>query len=687
MKISSCIISLVLAFSDNDYRPIKAKTVLRMLLVRLVSSPLKRNFSTSLRLTVRRARQRQEVGEEIEDVEVGGKWLDFVRRGRDVTEERLRVTSFGSMRVDSENIPVIHGQHERLVGQEKELEEREPEKKEVVGEAHLVQNTARPGPLLDSLLEDDGASNSNYVKYKQFSVKSNSEQDENRVEKQNFAFGKRIDNRTIVPPLDSDGDIGEGGSSDLNLIDKAVFGSAFSSFNPDEAKMPRQVTVDPSVEVARQAVADPDLNLIDQEYFAPASLSQSPHFDPTGQEHVSSFPNSSSPQLCQSKPSSRNSEDYPLTNNFEDSSQGCHNQTSPSEDLGFIDEQFFKPLNTSQAISPSSEKNQNEQLLGRFESHSKQQSSDIQNEFSPPKKTASSKWFQTNLDLPEKFSEEIGGKSEPSDLLKYSEKLELEQKSSPTLQSEEKFRQKASESFDSQRMTRENLKAEATEKRKTKKKAKTKISPEEPSSAERRKQVTVLDELNNEPLENLDTLDTLPGKKGSVMGRGHKKPGGGGAALEYVRKLRKMEEQASTGPVFPLGTNLQDRLMAATTHLKPTARLRGSVEEEEEGSKEKELYHVKRYRPPDLTTYTSLEMQELLASKVIYNKHDIVALWKPYGMTMFHTQGQGDKRRKEKDEVTRRMLAIETYLPHIANKLGCSSLYEVRSLNDCYRGF
>ena len=36
-----------------------------------------------------------------------------------------------------------------------------------------------------------------------------------------------------------------------------------------------------------------------------------------------------------------------------------------------------------------------------------------------------------------------------------------------------------------------------------------------------------------------------------------KKPGGGGAALEYVRKLRKMEEQATTAPAFPLGTNLQ----------------------------------------------------------------------------------------------------------------------------------
>ena len=38
---------------------------------------------------------------------------------------------------------------------------------------------------------------------------------------------------------------------------------------------------------------------------------------------------------------------------------------------------------------------------------------------------------------------------------------------------------------------------------------------------------------------------------------GQKKPGSGGAALEYVRKLRKMEEQVTSAPVFPLGTNLQ----------------------------------------------------------------------------------------------------------------------------------
>ena len=87
---------------------------------------------------------------------------------------------------------------------------------------------------------------------------------------------------------------------------------------------------------------------------------------------------------------------------------------------------------------------------------------------------------------------------------------------------------------------------------------------------------------------------------------------------------------------------------------------------------------MKRYSPPKLATYTSLEMQELLASKVIYDKHDIVALWKPYGTTMFNTPGQPTgKRGKEKDEVTRKLLAIETYLPFLADKLGCTALHEV----------
>jgi len=352
-----------------------------------------------------------------------------------------------------------------------------------------------------------------------------------------------------------------------------------------------------------------------------------------------------------------------------------------SDELGFIDEQFFQPLQSS---PPSSLDSENQP---KDDAHSKQQSSQLTQKSPPTVKSGGAKWFQTELDLPEDPTKESKGISEPTDSLKYSERLELEQRATPTLQSEQKFQQKASESFEMQKMAREDLKASMSEKRKAKKKSKSKAEVKEEifeeKSASSKKGKSVLEELQSADFE--DHPEPSPDKVGPKKGRrekGDKKPGGGGAALEYVRKLRKMEEQATTAPVFPLGTNLQDRLMAATTHLKPTARLRGNVEEDDEGSKSKEVHNVKRYSPPKLATYTSLEMQELLASKVIYDKHDIVALWKPYGTTMFNTPGQPTgKRGKEKDEVTRKLLAIETYLPFLADKLGCTALHEVHRLD------
>ena len=67
----------------------------------------------------------------------------------------------------------------------------------------------------------------------------------------------------------------------------------------------------------------------------------------------------------------------------------------------------------------------------------------------------------------------------------------------------------------------------------------------------------MLEELQSTDFD--DHPEPPPGRVGPKKGRwekSEKKPGSGGAALEYVRKLRKMEEQA-TAPVFPLGTNLQ----------------------------------------------------------------------------------------------------------------------------------
>ena len=175
--------SLVLVFSENVLL-----NQLRMLLVRLVrSTPLRgtgRSFSTSLCLSVRRARQRQEVAEVAEEVAVEeGRWADFVRRRGDVTEERLRVTSFGSMRVDGENVPMFHGQHETLTTGREEEKVRGEEENESIGDAHLVRPFESHRPLLSSLMEDgEGSSSCQFNKYKSFSVKNSQQQDDTRVE-------------------------------------------------------------------------------------------------------------------------------------------------------------------------------------------------------------------------------------------------------------------------------------------------------------------------------------------------------------------------------------------------------------------------------------------------------------------------------------------------------------------------
>ena len=502
----------------------------------------------------------------VEEVAVEeGQWGDFIRRRGDLTEERLRVTSFGSMRVDGENVPMFHGQHETIGrGEEGGEKVRGEGENESIGDAHLVKPFQSHKPLLSSLMEDgEDSSSSQFNKYKSFSVKNKPQQDDMRVENQNFAFGKRIDNRTIVPPLDHSFDLvggnretgGKGDSSDLNLIDEAVFGSAYSSFNPSEATRPRQVTVDPSVIVARQATMDPSLNLVDQEYFTPSTLDNDPftHHPDKSQTY--------SPSQSENSDSSKR--------DFGGSSEGLQTQTAPlSDKLGFIDEQFFQPMQISPPSSLDSENSQEHQLNDDVQqSHSKQQSSQP-NQNSPPKmKSGGAKWFQTELDLPEEGPKGSKKMSEPTDLLKYSERLELEQRATPALQSEQKFQQKASESFEMQKMAREDLKTNMSEKRKAKKKAKSEAgvkeerSEEKSASSRKGKSTSVLEELTSENFEDHPELPSAermgPKKKGRWERGGEKKPGSSGAALDYVRKLRKMEEQATTAPAFPLGTNLQ----------------------------------------------------------------------------------------------------------------------------------
>ena len=153
-----------------------------------------------------------------------------------------------------------------------------------------------------------------------------------------------------------------------------------------------------------------------------------------------------------------------------------------------------------------------------------------------------------------------------------------------------------------------------------------------------------------------------------------------GTALEYVRKLRKMTDSSSssTHPKEMLGKHLQDRMLAAAANLQraDTVKKVDSRDVEEDGAETLDNYvDVKKYKPPDLLKYTRLEVKDVLLSKIIYDDHDIVAVWKPYGLPMF----QGKKAViKKRENMTHSM---ECFLPDIAAKVKCETLHEVHRLD------
>ena len=154
-----------------------------------------------------------------------------------------------------------------------------------------------------------------------------------------------------------------------------------------------------------------------------------------------------------------------------------------------------------------------------------------------------------------------------------------------------------------------------------------------------------------------------------------------GTALEYVRKLRKMTDNtpsSSSHPKEMLGKHLQDRMLSAAANLQGAATVKkvDNREGEEEGGETiLNFVDVKKYKPPDLLKYTRLEVKDVLLSKIIYDNHDIVAVWKPYGLPMF----QGKKSViKKRENMTHSM---ECFLPDIAAKVKCERLYEVHRLD------
>jgi len=147
--------------------------------------------------------------------------------------------------------------------------------------------------------------------------------------------------------------------------------------------------------------------------------------------------------------------------------------------------------------------------------------------------------------------------------------------------------------------------------------------------------------------------------------------------LDYVRKLRNesaegVGQQLAQHPYNTIGVHLQARLVAATSNLQDVDANKEKKNQNDEKIQEK--ISVKRYQPPDLKTYTHQEIKELLLSKVIYNDHDIVALWKPYGLKMFDGAGESAKRGPGP-------ISLEKFLPFLATKLGCEQLLEVHRLD------
>ena len=160
-----------------------------------------------------------------------------------------------------------------------------------------------------------------------------------------------------------------------------------------------------------------------------------------------------------------------------------------------------------------------------------------------------------------------------------------------------------------------------------------------------------------------------------------------GTALQYVRELRKELEKSPAEVVDPrqmIGKSLQDRFLAAASNLQArnvvSRKTTGEEEEKEETVTEN---NVKKFKPPDLEKFTRTEVRDLLFSKILFDKHDIVALWKPYGLPMFLNSSGSVTRLIKRG---RARYSLECFKPDLAEKVGVESLYEVHRLDSTTTG-
>jgi len=517
------------------------------------------------------------------------KWKDYERAPRASWDEFSSVTNFGSVRVDADNIP-------RMVETYEVVDNRSIPPSSDVGGVYtetFSQLDAHKNDYLSLLVEQESKNASPFIPI-EHDVEEVDKED--FVAKQKFSFGKIRENKTIPVKF-------EDSKSDLNYFDELIFNESYSKFSVEKAQKAREVSVDPSIEVAREQIADTDLNLVDQEYFS-RTVDQVEEIE-----------------ISKSKLGEMSTE--------KDEGKHFH-----QEDLSFIDEQFFTPqtfvgmetgreidhqqlktpnngIDSSEVVYKTDKKLPKSVLLDMSPNNR-----DNITQNNPVAIPSNSTWFESDID-------KLMSDSEHKDKMraKRAEKL-LDQSNS---EHKDKIRSKRAEQLLDQS---DPFKAFKTPQKKSK--AKTSEGP----------------------------------------------------ALEYVRKLRKSQNEPSDvkHPHETLGHHWQDRFLAATSNLQKSNR-HGNLDNEEEDTEHVALYtDVKKYKPPDLSTYLKGEVRDLLFSKIIYNDHDIIAIWKPYGLPMF-PPGKTQKMKGPKQR-----FSMEGFLPDLATRVDAEQLYEVHRLDHTTTG-
>lgn len=543
---------------------------LRWLPVRAVAGlPQARSLATSVTLHMpRRARlDVQQNVEQSEQPENAGEAAAMEFSGRSVVDEVQSFTNFGSIRIDSDNVPkssdhIVKDRGGNIGSFYKES---------------TAKNTVETADFTSLLVENE--ENNQFIKYSPFTDHSSSKHSWSESNKGFFfernrsqASGKEKETIAICqtesksvpvnmndfePPLDLEGKHGE---SDLNYFDKIVFEDSYDKFDVKRASDAREVLVDPVVRDAKSHRSD--LNFIDEKYFAPTESS-----------------------TC-------DSDINVLSETF--------NSTSDiNKDLDEVDDQYFKINQSADSIPSAALHNSNLSPIPTERGRRKSKQTE-----------PTTSWFSSEIDDPSKDTKQSNVKAKKEQYI---------------FKNETEF----VEGFTVGKLD--------------KKAKKKKFDPRTAVGIE-------------------------------------------GTALEYIRKLRNEAKDRTVHPKEMLGQHLQDRFLAASSNLQTVSDNRVKARNGEEGEEEtiKVFVDVKKYKPPDLEKYTRNEVKNLLLTKILYNNHDIVAVWKPYGLPMFLDHKKSElalKLAKHKFKYS-----LECFLPDLASKVGAEHLYEVHRLDHTTTG-